>query len=87
MNAYPYYALIVAGIIFGFVSLMHLLRLVYKARVIIAEKTIPIWISGIGFILPLILSIWMFMASCSSMQGHILADTKLMGRYKKRGHI
>ena len=63
--AYPYHALIVAGVIFGLVALMHLLRLIYKSPVIIAGKTIPIWVSDIGFIFPLILSIWMFMASYS----------------------
>lgn len=61
MNTTP--ALIVAGIIFGIVSLMHLLRLIFKSEVIIAGKTIPMWVSVIGFILPLLLSIWMFMES------------------------
>lgn len=64
-NLYPHYALVVAGIIFGFVALMHLLRLIYKTPVIIAKKTIPLWVSGLGFIIPLLLSIWMFSASCS----------------------
>lgn len=67
MHAYPYYALIVAGVIFSFVALMHLLRLIYKSTVIIAGKTIPLWVSGLGFLFPLILSIWMFMASCSDI--------------------
>ena len=39
MKTHPHYALIVAGIIFGLVSIMHLLRLIFKSRVIIAEKT------------------------------------------------
>lgn len=61
MNAYP--ALIIAGIIFGIVALMHLLRLIFKAEVIIAGKKIPMWVSIAGFIIPFILSIWMIMAS------------------------
>lgn len=63
MNAYPFSALIVAGIIFALVALMHLLRLIYKSTVTIAGKKIPIWISVIGFIFPLSLSIWMLIAS------------------------
>lgn len=54
-------ALIVAGIIFGLVALMHLLRLFYKTEVIMGGKIIPMWVSGIGFIVPLLLSVWMFM--------------------------
>lgn len=63
MNVYPYSALIVAGIIFAIVTLMHLLRLIFKTEVIIGGKIIPMKISIIGFIIPLILSIWMFIAS------------------------
>jgi len=63
MNFNPYYALIVAGIIFAFVSLMHLLRLIYKLPITIANKEIPLWVSGIGFVLPLLLAIWMFITS------------------------
>ena len=56
-------ALIVAGIVFGIVALMHLLRLIFQAEVVIAGKKIPMWASIAGFVIPLILSIWMFMAS------------------------
>jgi hypothetical protein len=59
LEAYP--ALLVAGIIFGIVALMHMLRLFYQAEVIITGKVIPMWVSIIGFIIPLALSIWMFM--------------------------
>ncbi|MEO7047569.1 MAG: hypothetical protein ABI091_19885 [Ferruginibacter sp.] len=61
MNAYP--ALLVAGTLFGIVALMHVLRLFYRTEIIIGGKVIPMWLSIIGFILPLGLSIWMFMAS------------------------
>lgn len=56
-------ALTVAGIIFGIIALMHLLRLIYKTEVMIGGKSIPMWVSIIGIILPLLLSIWMFTAS------------------------
>lgn len=62
MNIDPYYALLVAGIIFSFVALMHLLRLIYNSTVLIAGKKIPMWVSFIGVIFPLLLAIWMFTA-------------------------
>ena len=58
MNTYP--ALITAGIVFALVGLMHLLRLIYKWQVTFEGKTIPMWVSVLGFIIPLLLSIWMF---------------------------
>jgi len=59
MEIYP--ALMTAGIIFGFVALMHLLRLMYKWQVVINGKIIPMWVSVLGIIIPLALSIWMFL--------------------------
>jgi hypothetical protein len=56
-------ALIVAGITFAIVALMHVLRLFYRTEVIIGGKVIPMWLSIIGFIIPLGLSIWMIMVS------------------------
>ncbi len=60
MNTYP--ALIVAGIVFGIVALVHVFRLVYKTEIRVAGKIVPIWLSVVGFVLALILSVWMFMA-------------------------
>ncbi|MEO8402480.1 MAG: hypothetical protein ABI597_11935 [Gammaproteobacteria bacterium] len=56
-------ALIVAGIVFGFASFMQLVRLITKAEVRIAGKNIPMWASGVGFIVALSLSVWMFSAA------------------------
>ena len=56
-------ALIVAGIVFGIIALVHLVRLILKSEVIIAGKQIPMWASILGFILALSLCIWMFVAS------------------------
>jgi hypothetical protein len=56
-------ALIVAGIIFIFVAFMHLMRFIFKIEITIAGKKIPYWISLVGFVIPLLLSIWMFLAS------------------------
>ena len=61
MTAYG--ALITAGVIFGIVSLMHLWRLFYKVRVVFGQVEIPMWVSVVGFIVPLCLSVWMFSVS------------------------
>lgn len=55
-------ALLVAGVIFLLVSIMHLLRLVFKIEAKIGKFTIPLWFSIFGFIIPLLLSFWMFNA-------------------------
>ncbi len=56
-------ALRVAGVIFLAVSIVHLLRVILKFEVIIAGYALPIWVSTLGFIFPLFLSLWMFKIS------------------------
>ena len=53
-------ALKVAGTVFILVALMHLLRVVFKAEVIVAGFTVPVWYSLVGTIVALGLSWWMF---------------------------
>ena len=50
----------VAGIIFLVVSLAHLARLIFKVELIIGGFIMPLWFSVLGFIIPLLLSLWMF---------------------------
>lgn len=57
-------ALAVAGIIFGLVAVGHLLRIIYLPELIIAGYPIPLFYNMIGFIIALILCIWMFSAIC-----------------------
>lgn len=52
--------LIIAGIIFLLVALMHLLRLVYHWEIIIAGQIIPMSVSVIGLIIAAILAFWLF---------------------------
>jgi len=59
MNAYP--ALITSGTVFAIVALVHLLRLWYRSEIVISGRVMPMWTSVAGFILPLLLSIWLFM--------------------------
>ena len=53
-------ALKVAGIIFLSVSIMHFFRLLFKTEVIIAGFIVPLWLSIFGFVIALLLSLWMF---------------------------
>jgi hypothetical protein len=53
-------ALKVAGIIFLLMSIMHLLRLLLKIEVTMAGFTVPLWFSVFGFLIALLLSLWMF---------------------------
>lgn len=53
-------ALKVAGIIFFLVSIMHLLRFLFKVEVVIAGFTVPLFCSLFGFTFALLLSLWMF---------------------------
>ena len=63
MHINPHWALITAAIIFAIIATLHLLRIIYKFQVIFAGKIIPLWVSGIGFIILTILAIWMLLAS------------------------
>ncbi|MDX1900682.1 MAG: hypothetical protein SFW66_01595 [Gammaproteobacteria bacterium] len=55
-------ALYVAGIVFALVAILHLVRWVKKAEILVNGKPIPMWVSQVGFVVALLLSIWMFMA-------------------------
>jgi hypothetical protein len=58
--------LIVAGIVFSIVAILHLLRIIYHWEVIIAGQSIPMSVSIVGFVVTAILAIWMFRAASSS---------------------
>ncbi len=77
MYLYPHLALMVAGAIFGFVALMHLLRLIYKVPIRISNKTVPLWVSGLAFLLALFLSLWVTNAHCSPALGFQLKSAVL----------
>jgi hypothetical protein len=55
--------LFVAGLVFGFVAFMHILRLIYRIPIRIATVTIPMWVSVIAFLVALLLSVWMMNAN------------------------
>jgi hypothetical protein len=53
-------ALKVSGVIFLLMAIMHLLRVILKIEVIIAGIVVPIWASAFGFVVLLLLALWMF---------------------------
>ena len=57
-------ALFTAGIVFLLVAIMHLLRVVFKIEVKLRTFTVPLWLSGVGFIFALSLAVWMFISRC-----------------------
>lgn len=58
-------ALLGAGLIFGFVAFVHLLRLLFGFNLLIARHLIPVGASLPAFLVFLALTIWMFMAKAS----------------------
>jgi hypothetical protein len=53
-------ALKVSGVIFFLMAIMHFLRIILSIEVTIAGIVLPIWGSAFGFVIPLLLSVWMF---------------------------
>lgn len=56
-------ALIVAGMVFLVISLMHLSRLVLRVEVRVGGFTVPLWLSILGVLGPIGLSFWMFVSA------------------------
>lgn len=52
--------LVVAGIVFGLVALIHLARLYFQFPLIVGSVSVPLWANGVGFIVAVALSYWMF---------------------------
>ena len=53
-------ALKVSGVIFLLVAIIHLLRVILKVEVTIGGMVLPMGASIFGFIIPLLLALWMF---------------------------
>lgn len=53
-------ALLISGIIFLVVSVLHLLRALSNIEVKIGNYILPKWLSFLGFIFPFLLSLWLF---------------------------
>lgn len=53
----------ISGIIFGFVALLHILRLVTGAPVLIGDWVMPLWINQLGALGACCLCIWLWWLS------------------------
>jgi hypothetical protein len=58
MNS-PAFGLRLASVITGLVSLAHLLRLFVRFQVIVGSYTLPVWLSGVAFVVFGLLSFWL----------------------------
>jgi hypothetical protein len=66
MNS-PACGLRLASIIAGLVSLAHLVRLFLGFQVLIGSHPIPVWLSGVGFIVMAALSFWLWKLSLAAL--------------------
>lgn len=55
-------ALLVAGIVFAIVALLHLYRLIDSTVVFIGPYLLPMWVSLVGLMVAILLAIWMLIA-------------------------
>lgn len=55
----------VGGAVFFLVALGHLSRLIFKFNLMIGYWDVPVWVNGVGFLVALGLSFWMFKAEKS----------------------
>lgn len=55
----------VAGFLFGLMALAQLGRLIIRPEVLVAGHPMPLWPSGIAFLVLLCLSVWMWKLSRS----------------------
>ena len=56
--------LMVSGVIFSLIALLHLLRLVMGWGMLIGTFAVPLWWSGAGLIIFGLLAGWMFKSIC-----------------------
>lgn len=54
------YAVITSASLFALMAIIHLMRLLTPFPVIIGTFSVPIWMSGVIFILSSMLSAWLF---------------------------
>ncbi|MGB3563779.1 MAG: hypothetical protein WBH75_03605 [Thermoanaerobaculia bacterium] len=50
--------LVISGTIFGFVAILHLLRVVNSWAVVVGPWSAPMWISWLGTLVPVVLCVW-----------------------------
>jgi hypothetical protein len=55
-------ALMVSGIIFLLVAMMHAARIIYHVEIMAAGRVVPLGLSVFGFLFAILISAWMFCA-------------------------
>ena len=53
----------IAAIIFGIIGLLHLLRLITKFPVVLGNYELPLWLSGAGLVVAIVLCIGLWKES------------------------
>ena len=53
----------IAAIIFGIIGLLHLLRLIINFPVVLGNYELPIWLSGVGLVVAMVLCIGLWKES------------------------
>lgn len=53
--------LIITGILFGIIAVVHLLRLIYQWPVQIGLVNMPVWASCAGLLIAAVLCVWAFL--------------------------
>lgn len=62
--------LVVAGILFTLIALLHIWRIATGAEVIINASLVPMWVSVVALIVSALMAIWMFVtARCCCCHG------------------
>lgn len=64
--------LVVAGIVFTLVALLHIWRLATGEMIVIGTEVLPLWANVVGLIISALLAAWMFKAAgcCYSCCSH-----------------
>ena len=57
--------LLVSGIIFLLIAIMHLARVIIKFNLVVADYPVPIWMNMVAVVVALVFAIWMFKARAS----------------------
>ncbi len=57
------FALRIAGIIFFLVAILHLLRIITEAPILVSGYLLPIWVNWMGFVVTGLLSVWFWWIS------------------------
>jgi hypothetical protein len=47
----------VVAILLDVIGFLHVLRLVFHTEVIVAGRVVPMWVSGVGCVVPVVLSV------------------------------